>query len=46
MTSEQARVEAWEFKLDGWEQFRGARPTPTHEAIVELERAGKLLMAW
>ena len=43
MTSEGARVEAWEFKLEGWEQFRGARPTPTHEAIVELERAGKLL---
>ena len=43
MASEAARIEAWEFKLESWESFRDARPTSTHEAIVELERAGKLL---
>ena len=43
MTSEAARIEAWDFKLESWESFRDARPTPTHDAIVELERAGKLL---
>ena len=43
MSSHEARVEAWDFKLEGWESFRDARPTATHEAIVELERAGKLL---
>ena len=44
MTSEEARVEAWDFKLESWESFRDARPTATHRAIVELERAGKLAM--
>jgi NAD-dependent deacetylase len=44
MTSEEARVEAWDFKLESWESFRDARPTATHDAVVELERAGKLLM--
>ena len=44
MTSVEARVEAWDFKLESWASFRDARPTPTHDAIVELERAGKLLM--
>ena len=44
MSSENARIQHWEFKLEGWEQFRDARPTPVHEAIVRLERAGKVLM--
>ncbi len=44
MTSEEARVEAWVFKLESWESFRDARPTATHTAIVELERTGRLLL--
>ncbi len=44
MRSEAARLESWEFKLESWELFRDARPTPTHHAIVDLERAGRLLM--
>ena len=44
MTSEAARVEHWDFKLEGWAAFRDARPNATHAAIVKLERAGKLLM--
>ncbi len=42
MTSEAARIEHWDYKLEGWEAFRDARPNATHEAIVRLERAGKL----
>ena len=44
MSSEAARVEHWDFKLEGWEGYRDARPNATHRAIVELERAGKLLL--
>ena len=42
MRSEAARVEHWEYKLEGWAAFRDARPNATHEAIVRLERAGKV----
>ena len=44
MRSETARIEHWDFKLEGWPGFRDARPNATHEAIVRLERAGKVLM--
>ena len=43
MRSEAARVEHWDFKLEGWPAFRDARPNATHEAIARLERAGKVL---
>jgi len=42
MRSEAARIEHWDFKLEGWEAFRTARPNAVHEAIVRLERAGKV----
>ncbi len=42
MRSEAARIEHWDFKLEGWEAFRTARPNATHEAIARLERAGKV----
>ena len=42
MRSEAARVEYWDFKLEGWPVFRDARPNATHEAIAQLERAGKV----
>lgn len=42
MHSEAARVEHWDYKLEGYEQFRNARPNAVHNAIVRLERAGKL----
>ncbi len=42
MRSEAARIEHWDFKLEGWEGFRDARPNATHEAIARLERAGKV----
>ena len=43
MRSEAARIEHWDYKLESWAGFRDARPNRTHEAIVELERAGKVL---
>jgi NAD-dependent deacetylase len=42
MRSEAARIEHWDFKLEGWEGYRDARPNAIHEAIVRLERAGKV----
>src|SRR5436189_3414163 len=44
MNSAGARVEHWDYKLEAWEAFRDARPNATHDAIVQLERAGKVLM--
>jgi NAD-dependent deacetylase len=42
MTSETARIEHWDYKLEGRDAFRDARPNAVHDAIVRLERAGKL----
>ena len=44
MTSEAARIEHWDYKLEGWDSFRNARPNATHRAVVELEAADKVLM--
>ena len=43
MRSEAARIEHWDYKLEGWSAFRDARPNATHDAIVHLERAHKLI---
>jgi len=43
MGSEAARIEHWDFKLEGWEAFRDARPTRVHEVVERLEKADKLL---
>jgi NAD-dependent deacetylase len=45
LTSEAARIEHWDYKLEGWDGFRTARPNAVHHAIVALEKAGKLLTA-
>ena len=44
MSSESARVEYWNQKLEAWPSFRDAEPNPVHLAIAELERAGKVAM--
>ncbi len=44
MRSEAARIEHWDYKLEGWAAFRDATPNATHQAVVDLERAGKILM--
>src|SRR6476646_6269295 len=42
MRSDAARVEHWDFKAEGWEGYRDAAPNAIHQAIVDLERAGKV----
>ena len=42
MTSEAARIEHWDYKLEGRDAFGAAQPNAAHQAIVRLERAGKL----
>ena len=42
MGSVTARIEYWDYKLEGWEAFRDARPNRVHHAIVKLDRATKL----
>ncbi len=42
MSSDAARIEHWDYKLEGWAAFRDARPNQAHEACVTLEKAGKL----
>jgi len=44
MESEGSRIEYWDYKLEGWESFRDAKPNAVHHAAVNLEKAGKLLM--
>jgi NAD-dependent deacetylase len=43
LSSEAARVEYWDYKLETWEIYQHARPNALHHAIVALERAGKVL---
>src|SRR5262249_31457999 len=42
MSSEAARVEYWNFKLEGRTVYQSAQPNAVHHAIVALERAGKI----
>jgi len=44
LTSEAARIEHWDYKLEGWDGFRNAQPNAVHHAIVALEKAGRVLM--
>ncbi|MFY9984583.1 MAG: Sir2 family NAD-dependent protein deacetylase [Chthoniobacterales bacterium] len=43
MSSERARIEHWDYKLEAWPAFKAARPNEVHRAIVDLEKAGKVL---
>jgi NAD-dependent deacetylase len=42
LSSDSARVEYWEFKLETWQLYARAEPNPVHRAVVDVERAGKL----
>ncbi len=44
MSSEEARREYWQQKLESWPEIRDATPNPSHRAIAELEGAGKILL--
>src|SRR5436309_2386371 len=43
LSSEAARIEYWEFKLETFDACRHATPNAVHDAIVALERARKLV---
>jgi NAD-dependent deacetylase len=43
MSSESARIEGWDYKLETWPAFKAAQPNEVHRAIVALEQAGKVL---
>ena len=42
LSSEESRVEHWDYKLEGFEQFRDAKPNAAHLALAELERMGRM----
>jgi len=42
LASDAARVEYWDSKLESWDIYQRARPNPVHDAIVTLERAGRV----
>jgi NAD-dependent deacetylase len=42
MTSEEARCEHWDYKLEGRDAFRDAKPNAVHHAIARLEVAGRV----
>jgi NAD-dependent deacetylase len=43
MSSESARIEHWDYKLEAWPAFKAAQPNAVHQAIVALEEAGKVV---
>ena len=44
MSSEAARIEHWDYKLEAWKSFRDAQPNDVHKAIAALEASNKLAM--
>lgn len=44
MSSPASRVDYWDWKLEGFDHYRDAEPNGLHHAVVELERAGKILL--
>src|SRR5262245_21888275 len=43
MTSEAARIEHWDYKLEAWPAISNAQPNSVHRAVVKLEKVGKVL---
>lgn len=43
LASHDSRVEYWEYKLEGYEDFRDASPNDAHLALAGLQRSGRLL---
>ncbi len=43
VSSESARVEAWKRRLDGWEQYKNAKPNIGHYFIQALDAKDKLI---
>ena len=43
MSSEASRIEAWKRRLDGWEQYKNAKPNIGHYFVHSLDAKGKLI---
>ena len=43
MSSEASRIEAWRRRLDGWEQYKNAKPNIGHYFVHSLDAKGKLV---
>jgi NAD-dependent deacetylase len=43
MSSEASRIEAWKRRLDGWEQYKNAKPNVGHYFVQSLDAKGKLI---
>jgi NAD-dependent deacetylase len=43
MSSEASRIEAWKRRLDGWEQYKSAKPNIGHYFVHSLDAKGKLV---
>lgn len=43
ISSETARIEAWRRRLEGWEQYKNARPNIGHYFIQSLDAKGKMI---
>ena len=43
MSSEAARIEAWKRRLDGWEQYKNAKPNVGHYFVHSLDVKRKLI---
>jgi NAD-dependent deacetylase len=43
LSSESARIEAWKRRLDGWEQYKNAKPNIGHFFVHALHAKGKLV---
>ena len=42
LQAEEKRIEYWDYKLEGYQGFRDARPNAAHLALAELEKLGAL----
>jgi NAD-dependent deacetylase len=42
LSSHAGREEYWDFKLEGWDDYRDAKPNAVHKACADLERESKL----
>jgi NAD-dependent deacetylase len=43
LSNESARIEAWKRRLDGWEQYKNAKPNIGHYFVHALDAKGKLV---
>jgi NAD-dependent deacetylase len=42
LSSEEKRIEYWQYKLETWAQFKDAQPNATHRAIAQLDSLARV----